>query len=63
MPSDFGGYRAELAKLRFRPTPARRGGELVIVKPPLNAVFVGAGANVPSFGRFQNADGFAAALT
>jgi len=23
---------------------------------------VGAGANVPSFGRFQNADGFAAAL-
>ena len=27
-----------------------------------NPMFVGAGANVLSFGRFQNADGFAAAL-
>jgi len=34
-----------------------RGGSEVSV-----SVLVGAGANVPSFGRFQNADGFAAAL-
>ncbi len=35
---------------------------VAVVEMADGTYLVGAGANMPSFGRFQNADGFAAAL-